>query len=223
MILAIIITILSSFYSSESKIERISSKISNVIQILFLAGLLLSYQSYLTSSKHITLEQQSLLTEKAWVDVYQKIQDSYSKCPNFCNSLGYPWQIPEGVNKNPIDSSIDEYGAILSLSIYIFQSFSNVLSYFLYNDLVEETMNEWISSFIIWCHSSMLYQIWTNNKFIYDKTLQKFIDKIFSVVHNESSSLTSSSNITKLSTQICHSQEVREIFAEMNKDSPCNP
>jgi hypothetical protein len=223
MILAIIITIISSFYSSESGIERVSSKISNVIQILFLAGLLLSYQSYITSSKQNILEQQSLLTEKAWVDVYQKIQDSYSKCPKFCNSLGYSWQIPSNVNTNPTDSSKDDYGAILSLSIYIFQSFSSVLSYFLYNDLIEETMNEWISSFIIWCNSDMLYQVWTANKFIYDKALQKFVDKIFNLVRDKSNNLNSSSNITKLSEQICHSSEIKEIFAELKKEPPCNP
>ena len=223
MIFAIIITIISSFYNSESKIERVSNKISNVIQILFLAGLLLSYQSYITSNKQNSLEQQSLLTEKAWVEVYQKIQDNYSRCPNFCNSLGYSWQIPSGVNVNPQDSSKDDYGSILSLSIYIFQSFSNVLSYFLYNDLIEETMNEWISSFIIWCKSDMLYQIWLSNKFIYDKALQKFVDKIFRVVRDPYIKLNDGSSIKKLSEQICHSSELREIFAEMKKDTPCNP
>ena len=80
MVVAVIITFISSFYETESVVERISVKIANIIQILFLVGLLISYQTYVDTSKQLVLTQQSTLAEKGWVDVYRKIQENYERC-----------------------------------------------------------------------------------------------------------------------------------------------
>ena len=142
--------------------------------------MLISYQSYIDANKQNLLDHQATLAEKAWVDVYDQIRTSYDKCPNFCKSLGYEWQIPANVNINPSNIPIDndDYGTSISLSISIFQSFSSVFNYFLYYDS-EEVLNQWLSSFILWCNSDILFDIWEKNKFIYDILIRNLVDEIF--------------------------------------------
>ena len=221
MIVSIIITFISAFYETESTVEKISIKIGNVIQILFLIGLLLSYKTYVDTSKQVVLTQQSLLTEKGWVGVYDKIHDYYKSCPNFCDSLSYSWQVPGYIQNKTHSSSVstDNYGAILSLSVLIFQSFESVVNYFLYYD-TSETLNEWLCSFIIWANSKTLYDIWTTNKFIYDKSTQVFVDKIFASV--KETTPRNNTDVINLAEAICKSDEVRNMFKEFNKISPCN-
>lgn len=218
MTLAILITFISSFYESESVFSKVSSKIGNIIQILFLMGLLLSYQTYINNSKQMELTQLSTLTEKGWVSVYQKIEESYEKCPNFCNSLSFEWQKPLNVDMSTADKK-DDYGAVLSLSIFIFQSFNSVIGYYLYYGEGGETMNEWISSFIIWANSNTLMDVWNKNKFIYDKYTQIFVDKIFKMVRENPPK--NDKDVVKLSREICHSNEVRYIFNMVKKPLPC--
>lgn len=221
MTIAIIITFISSFFETESIVQRISIKIGNIIQILFLAGLLLSYQTYVDTSKQTVLNQQSTLTEKEWVRIYEKIGEYYGKCPNFCNSLSYPWQSLSSSQQIRYDGSTqDDYGAVLSLSILIFQSFESVITYFLYNDS-SESLNEWISSFIIWANSDLLYDMWNKNKFIYDSSTQKFADIIFATVRNSPNRPQNPKDVIQMSSQICNSNVVKEIFKEYNKIPPC--
>ena len=225
MIGAIIITFISSFYEPESMVERISKKIANIIQILFLVGLLISYQTYVDTAKQNSLGQESILTEKGWVDVYSKISDSYNKCPKFCDSLGYTWQIPNTFTKAiKTDKDNDDYGTVLSLSILIFESFQSVITYFLYN-YTTESLNEWLSSFIIWANSDILYEIWKNNRFIYDKSVQIFANTIFEEVRNfRDGSLSrpqDSSDITTLSSHICNSDVIKNIFKDVKKVPQC--
>ena len=220
MVVAVIITFISSFYETESVVERISVKIANIIQILFLVGLLISYQTYVDTSKQLVLTQQSTLAEKGWVDVYRKIQENYERCPNFCNSLGYKWQIPTNIHvRNGIQTS-DDYGSVLSLSILIFQSIDSVISYFLYYDTTE-SMKEWLNSFIIWCNYDTLYTIWNNNKFIYGKETQIFGDKIFTTIRDSKTRPTNPNDIIKLSKEICKSVEIKELFKGVQKIPPC--
>ena len=233
MIVAILITFISSFYEKESTVERISVKIANVIQILFLVGLLISYKTYVNTSKQSVLSQQSNLAEKGWVEVYQKIAENYDKCPDFCNSLSYPWQVSSESSgklskkyKNT-EGAKDDYGSVLSLSILIFESIQNVVNYFLYNESTEK-LNAWISAFVIWANSDTLYSIWNTNKFIYDESIQKFGDMIFKGVREYESSSSSSrkrpqnpSDVLKLSSKICGSEGMKNIFKEVDKIPPC--
>ena len=225
MTVSIIITIASTFYEPESIVERISVKISNIIQILFLVGLLISYQSYNNATKQNLLDHQASLTEKAWVEVYDKIRTSYDKCPNFCKSLGFSWQIPSDVDVNPEKVVIgkDDYGTVLSISISIFQSFSSVFNYFLYYES-EEVLNQWLSSFILWCNSETLYTIWNQNKFVYDILIQNCVDEIFNEVrsYNSGSRPKTGDDITELAGKICKSDSIRNAFSSVGKINPCN-
>jgi len=213
---AISFTILSTFFKPNNIFEIISIKIGDIIRILFLLGLVISYQTYVNNSKNIELSQQITLTEKSWVLVYDKIQSYYSKCPEFCNSLSFSWQIPANVIAKKGE---DDYGAVLSLSIYIFQSFASVLHYFLYSEGTD-IMNEWISSFIIWTNSDTLYDVWNKNKFIYTNTTIAFVDKIFYSVRNNRPK--NENDIKKMSSDICKSDEMKEIFkSSTNKKPQC--
>jgi len=211
---AILLTIISAFLKPGNILDIISLKIGDVIKILFLLGLFISYQTYVTTSKNAQQTQEATLTEKSWVLVYDKIQSYYNRCPNFCNSLSFDWQVPKNIVEKKGE---DEYGAVLSLSIYIFQSFASVFNYFLYTEN-EDTMNEWISSFIIWANSDTLYDVWNKNKFIYSETTIQFVDKIFvSVRENKPKNI---EEVKKLSSKICKSHELKHIFKESGVKPP---
>jgi len=221
MVIAIVITFVSSFYDKDSTVDRLSIKISNILQILLFAGILISYDQYENNNKQVILTQQSILTEKGWVQVYEKIEEYYDKCPNFCNSLSYNWQIPKkylNMKKKTNLNKDDDYGAILSLSILIFQSFQNVLNYFLYYNS-DEKIDDWLKSFIIWANSNILYDTWQNNKFIYDISIQIYIDKIFKEVRDKPPK--NQKEIEKLARKICRSDEMKNIFKIVGKKSPC--
>ena len=222
MFLAIIVTFASSFFETNSTIERISVKITNILQILLFAGILISYQQYQDANKQNLLNQQSELAEKGWVQVYEEIQHYYDKCPNFCNSLSYEWQIPKtkGIHlKKTTDlNNPDDYGAVLSLSVLIFESFQNVLGYFLYYES-DEKINNWLKSFIIWANSDILYDIWKSNKFIYDKSVELFANTIFKMVRVHRPK--NEEEINNLATEICASKEMKQIFEKVEKKSPC--
>lgn len=215
VIISIIIFIIAAFLPAGNIFERISTKIGGIIQILFVIGLFISYQTYTNNVNSSKLIQQAGLTEKGWVQVYEKIQSNYSKCPDFCNSLTYPWQKPSGVE---LKTGKDEYGSVLSISILIFQSLSNVLGYFMYTDS-GDSMNEWLSSFIVWAHSDTLYEIWNKNKFIYDELTIKFGDKIFNEVRKNEPK--NNSDVVRLANEICNSEEIKEIFNNTDKNPPC--
>jgi len=220
IIIAIIITIVSSFYKLDSTIDRIAIKISNVLQILLFFGIFISYKQYEDANKQTLLTQESILAEKGWVLVYEKIQEYYDKCPNFCNSLSYDWQIPKDVNlgKKTDLNNLDDYGAVLSLSVLIFQSFQNVLAFFLYYD-TEDKIDSWLKAFIIWTNSKILYDVWNSNKFMYDITVQIFVDKIFELVRKSPPKNTE--DIENISKKICTSDEIRRLFGNVQKKTPC--
>jgi hypothetical protein len=217
MITAIIITFVSSFYSPSSLIDRIAVKIMNGIQVLFLFGLLISYQNYANTSKDQELTKQALLTEKNWTDVYKLIQENHLVCPNFVSSLTFNWQKPSNLE---YDTSVnkDNYEIVLNISISIFQAFQNVVIYFLYYDS-EDDLNLWIRAFIPWCNSETLFEIWNKNKFVYGPNTQKFTDLLFREVRKKRP--TNQEGLIKLSADICKSQDMNEIFETVNKKPPC--
>lgn len=217
----IILTIISSFMESGSQLARLATKITNVLQILLFAGILISYKSYDDNSKKSILATQSELTEKGWVQVYEKIQQFYDKCPHFCNSLSYPWQIPK--NDYIKDPSIyskekDDYNAIITLALLIFQSMSYVLFYYMYYEN-NDYLDSWLRSFIIWSNSDVLYDIWKTNKLIYDGDTITFIDVIFKYVREKRPN--NNNELVTLSTKICKSQELKDIFNSVDKKTPC--
>lgn len=216
VLLAIINIILGGFFPTPNVFETISIKLNSIFQVLLLVGLFISYQSYLNNTKNVENSQQATLTEKSWVQVYEKIQAYYSRCPNFCNSLELPWQKPDNVT---MKQGEDEYGAVISLSIHIFQSFGSVLNYFVYNN-TGEILIEWLNSFIIWSTSDILYDVWNKNKFIYGSLTISFIETIFETVRKNPPQ--NEQEVKKLSAEICASEEIKAIFKSVKKKAPCD-
>ena len=218
MLMAITVTIVSSFYQPESFMERLAVKISNVIQILFLIGLLISYQQYIDNNKSQNLEHQITLVEKNWSEIFKLIQNNRTSCPNFVNSLSYPWQRPPGLT-NIVDSSAqDSFQAIQNLSIAIFQSMENVIIYFITYD-VADNLSLWISAFVIWCNSDTLYEMWKRFGFMYDSSTASFIDKIFEEVRKQRPQ--NAQEALALSEKICTSNTVRQIFRAYGREPVC--
>ena len=221
MLTGIILTIISSFMERGSQLARLATKITNILQILLFAGILISYKSYDDNSKKSLLASQSELTEKGWVQVYEKIQQFYGKCPNFCNSLSYAWQIPKSdYIKDPevYAKDKDDYNAIITLALLIFQSISYVLFYYMYYEN-QDSLDTWIRSFVTWANSDILYEIWEKNKIIYDTDTIKFIDVIFKYVRENKPE--NNEELVDLSSNICRSKELLYIFESVSKKTPC--
>ena len=217
MIFTILLTFISSFYPSSSLIDRVASKILSGVQVLALLGLLLNYQNYINASKDQELTKQALLTEKNWTDVYKLIQENHILCPNFVSSLTFDWQKPAGLQYDKSVSK-DNYEIVLNLSISIFQAFQNVVIYFLYYDS-QDDLNLWLRSFIPWCGSDILYEIWNKNKFVYGPNTQKFTDLLFKGVRTNKPK--NQEELIKLGDKLCKSDDMKTIFENVNKIPPC--
>jgi hypothetical protein len=212
---AVLFTILSAFVEKNSNIERFAGKTTSVIQILFFAGLLISYQNYVTTAKDQNINRESTLTEKNWIDVYRLIQDKHADCPNFVNSLSYDWQKPAGT---VIDTGKDNYESVLNISISIFLAFQNVINYFLYYD-TQDDLVLWISAFAIWCNSDLLYDMWQKYKFMYDDATQVFTDTIFESVRENRPK--NQEDVLFVSKRVCNSLAIRTLFKTVKKKPPC--
>ena len=217
MLFALMLTVTSAFYPSNSTVDRVATKVIAGIQLFALLGLAINYQNYVNTSKDQELTKQALLTEKNWTDVYKLIQENHLVCPNFVASLSFDWQKPEGL-KYDKSKDKDNYEIVLNLSITIFQAFQNVVIYFLYYDS-EDDLNLWLRSFIPWCNSQILYEIWNKNKFVYGPNTQKFTDLLFREVMSKPPK--NQQELIKLSEKICKSEDMRIIFESVNKIPPC--
>lgn len=222
ILVAIVITLISSFYTTDSLIERISSKIYSIIQILFLLGLILTYQSYVDTSMRQTIQQQSTLAENSWLKIYNLIQTEGAKCPHFAQSLTFEWQIPHDFKRkyDLINASqiSDNFESVQNISFNIFHSVESVINYFTSFE-TGENLNLWISSFLIWFNSDILYQNWVSNHIIYDDDTQTLANAIFKYVRQNPPK--DVSDIQILSTQICKSPEVQNLFTKRGLVSPC--
>jgi len=224
MCIAIIITFVSSFYETESFIEKLSVKIASIIQILFIIGLLITYQSYKDTSRDQEISHQSALNEKNWSDIFKVMKDNFKDCPNFVNSLSYPWQqdfgssVPFPIQVDYSTSTPDKFEAIQNVSIAIFQSFENVLQFYLNYDGTD--LKLWINAFIIWANSDVLYSMWKKYDFMYDKYTKMFVREIFDTVRSKRP--TDGSDIMGLSEEICNSSVIKEIFKSVDKEPPCH-
>ena len=217
MVSTILLTFISAFYPSSSLAERISTKVLSGVQLLALLGLLLNYQNYLNTTKDQELTKQALLTEKNWTEVYKLIQENHLLCPDFVGSLTFDWQKPSGIEYDKSKKK-DNYEIVLNLSISIFQAFQNVVIYFLYYD-TEDDLTLWIRSFIPWCNSETLYEIWNKNKFVYGPNTQKFTDLLFKEVRSRKPK--NQGELINLAKKICGSDEMKLIFQSVNKIPPC--
>jgi hypothetical protein len=217
MLIALMLTITSAFYPSNSTVDRVASKVIAGIQLFALLGLAINYQNFVNTSKDQELTKQALLTEKNWTDVYKLIQENHTTCPNFVSSLTFDWQKPEGLKYDKSEEK-DNYEIVLNLSISIFQAFQNVVIYFLYYDS-QDDLNLWLRSFIPWCGSETLYEIWNKNKFVYGPNTQKFTDLLFKEVRVNKPK--NQEELIKLGEKICKSEEMRIIFESANKIPPC--
>lgn len=212
-----LLTFISSFFPSASIMDRVATKVLSGVQLLALLGLLLNYQNYVNDAKEQELTKQALLTEKNWTDVYRLIQENHLSCPNFVSSLTFDWQKPSGLQYDTSEKK-DNYEIVLNLSITIFQAFQNVVIYFLYYDS-EDDLNLWLRSFIPWCNSDILYDIWNKNKFVYGPNTQKLTDLLFKEVRDNKPK--NQAELISLATKICKSAEIKEIFESVNKIPPC--
>lgn len=218
-LISIIIMFISTFYKENSLLDRFSIKLGDIVQALFLFGIILSYQTYTLSQKESVLTAQSNITDKSWTIVYDKIQNYYSYCPYFCNTLFFSWQKPAYMSNTELNIQNDNFVYILSLSMFIFQSFVGLISYFLYYD-VEDSLTEWISSFLMWANSDILYDIWKQNKILYGPLTQNFVDLLFIKVREKPP--TNVTDLKNISLEICHSDTVKKIFQTANKKPLCN-
>ena len=195
----------------------IQQKTMDLLPIILAFSFFMSIDTYFRNSTTASIQQQASLAEKSWVHVYDKIQSSYDTCPNFCNSLTYAWQVPESLKLQ--SDKEDNYECVLSISILIFQTFSNILMYYLYND-TDDSFDEWVRALIVWANSDMLYQIWNANDFIYSDVTRIFIDEVFTATRAMPPA--NQDDVVSLARQICNSDKIASLFKMFDKRLRCS-
>lgn len=213
----LILTSIIIFSDTYPPFKTIQEKTMQLLPIILAFSFFMSLDTYFKNATTATIQQQASLAEKSWVLVHDKIQSSYDTCPNFCNSLSYAWQVPKSL-KLQTDKE-DNYECVLSISILIFQTFSNILMYYLYNN-TNDSFDEWVRALIVWANSDMLYQIWNANDFIYSDLTRVFIDEIFTATREMPPK--NDDDVIKLARKICNSEKITSIFKLFDKRARCS-
>jgi len=190
--------------------------INTIIQLLLLSGVIVSALGYFSSQTQSERKKKELLTEDNWLSVYRLMNENADKCPRFVRSLVYPWQIPHhtAIQETPTD----DFAAVQTIAFSIFQSMQNIIIYFLYYN-VDDNLNLWLGSFLIWARSETLRTFWENNAVMYDPETRAFIDLLFRAAREHPPN--NVKDLGKLSELVCSSEEMRALFQSHNKSPPC--
>lgn len=213
-----VIIVLSVWYP---QLESVQDVTQDILPIVLTFGFFMSVDNYFRDQKTLRLQQEASLTEKNWVNVYEKIKAGQATCPRFCSTLAYPWQVPPELILTSVSLSAlppEDYSCVLNISIAIFQSFASVLTYYLYND-TGEPIDKWIRAFIVWSNSDMLYQVWGTIDFIYSDITRMFVDEIFKMV--KESPPKNEKELNALAHNVCKSDKISYIFSLFDRKVLC--
>jgi hypothetical protein len=211
-----ILLILLIIYSSTVPIGNIMDRITNKLELLsgfFIGcGVILTVFIFnisdMQARKNITIN----FIDKSWININNKLNNNYSKCPNFINSLGFNWSKNNNSSNKTInnDDNNDNWYAINDISSNIFQSWEDFLTLSEFN---ESDKISWINKFLGWAVSPQLKNIWLNHKQNYNIITQQFGDLLFDSLsdHIPQDSL----GVNKVGTFIINSDKYNKILSNI--------
>ena len=94
------------------------------------------------------------IIERSFLGNLSLIYDNYDKCPQFCSSLFFSWQLPK--IPQPTQQE-DNFQLVMKIASNIFQAFEDILTVI---DTDKTGLYVWIANFMPWCQSQKLQEIW---------------------------------------------------------------
>ena len=218
-ILLILFIIYGSMVPVNHTIDRITNKLELLSGFFIGCGVILTVFIFnisdIQTRKNITLN----FIDKSWININHKLNDNYSKCPNFINTLCFNWS---KYNNSNVTSTLvdalkgssekttnnDNWFAINDISSNIFQSWEDFLTL---HNFDESDKIGWINKFLSWAISPQLKSLWPNHKQNYNINTQKFGDLLFNSLSTNNPQ--NPFDVNKLSTVIINSQEYLNIIS----------
>ncbi len=222
----ILFIIAFSIVSSKTKAggfyDRLSQKVTLFIGFFLVLGIFLTYSIFRVNYDNIKREATLKSTEK-WIKVLGDLQQNDHKCPRFVNSLNFSWQkqaftggsqqeeskstYPSFSMQNESSSGQDDWATVNWLSIAMFQ----VIEDFLVSAGQDvTTYDTWISNFLHWTNSPLLFKVWKNQSSNFDTTTVELIDLLF--YHSQNHPVKNETELRKLASDICKNPQFLEIF-----------
>ena len=208
----LLLLILFIIYGSSVPVNNIIDRITNKLELLsgfFIGcGVILTVFIFnisdIEARKNITLA----FIDKSWININRKLNDNYSKCPNFINSLCFSWSKNNNSNVTlEKTTNNDNWFAVNDISSNIFQSWEDFLTL---HNFDESDKISWINKFLGWAVSPQLKNIWNNHKQNYNIITQKFGDLLFNYLSTNNPQ--NSQDVINLSNAIISSQEYINII-----------
>ncbi len=212
-IILLILLAYSSIVPAGSFLDRYTEKF-NIVSGFFIGfGLYLTFMIFSTSKENFENDLTYKIIDRGWINVNLKLSEYYDKCPNFIESLYFPWQKtnPNYGIVTPKYEKNDLWYVVNYLSILIFQSFED----FLTANQNDETGHEvWICNFIQWVNSPILEDRWNVLKSNYAQHTIDFVDLLFKDIKYRQ--INNTDDIRKLAFDIKNSPEYQNIIYTRN-------
>jgi hypothetical protein len=178
-------------YASSTKpgsyIDRLTSKIPVISTFIIGLGIIITYQVFTVTLLSARREATYKIVDRAFTSIIKALDDNYEKCPEFINSLFYPWQknaFPHAPAKK--EKNEDKWTCTLYLASLIFQSWEDFLTdleswwdltvTIQYN---EEDEKSWLAVFLTWAQSKELQDIFPTQQLEYNDTTVRLANLLF--------------------------------------------
>lgn len=202
-------------HSSRSPKNGFFDRFTNKLQglgVFFIAfSIYLTYVTFNNNYKQTRREVTYKIIDRAWLGINSKLNEMYDKCPNFINSLYFPWQINQikhnyNTNTNTNYNNNDNWSSIYYLSLLIFQSWEDILT----SVKVDSTGQEaWLSIGLQWASFEKLYDVWNISKHYFSTNAINYGDILFK--HALNNKFSNSNEVHNYSIKLKNSKEFQDI------------
>lgn len=185
----------------KSLISKIAVKLPIMTGIILATGIVLTFLLFKTTYTKTTNDTTLYITKQNNI-LYELFDDKYNKCPNFINSLKFPFN-KYSYNPQNKDNEITVY----SIGMHIFQFIEDYLT------IAQNTMTSdarMISLFLEFCQSKKLKELWIKNYYGYNKKTQKLINILFNITDNIN--FTTPKQVVRFSEQFIFSKQYVDIL-----------
>ena len=199
-LLSISFVFFSSQYSDSSYIGKLLKKIPMATSLLTATGILFTVLIFRNQYGKSIVETTLKTTDDALINVHELCNNNYQKCPDFINSLDFNF-----------DSSLNHSQANYTKKMIAIKIFQSIENYFVTAYSSSTSDSEWMSTFLSYCNSDELYQIWHNIKFNFGIKSRAYIEKLFEI--NRAQKFSNSEDVIKYCNNFVKSDEFKKIIS----------
>jgi hypothetical protein len=212
LILGLIIMYLGAKSPKDSYFDRALSQI-NIFTIFFLGmGVYISIIIWDRNIENTERDSILRLVDRLFNDLAKTWTTYYPKCPKLIDSLFLPWQQRPMGNIIIDKDKPDQWTAVNYVSLRVFQAWEDFLTI---NNADQTGAEMWITIFIPYANSKILYDIWQVYNTSYDPPTRMFGDLLFKNVLNNSPK--NIDELRQLTRNIINSPEYKEAIFERSK------